>query len=130
MRMRSLRTRSCASSRRSSRAAISLASLRASTRSRPGSDACLSRSLPTSVIPDTAERAWAAEWVTAILGREGVTVTPEAKEHLWSALNSLASAPVAERTLTGLSVLLQSGTLKRALQPYCVGGAWGRLLDA
>jgi type IV secretion system protein TrbE len=85
---------------------------------------------PLAAVPDSAEQAWAAEWVAAILGREGVTVTPEAKEHLWSALNSLASAPVAERTLTGLSVLLQSGALKRALQPYCVGGAWGRLLDA
>jgi len=68
--------------------------------------------------------------VAAILAREGMTVSPEAKEHLWSALNSLASAPAAERTLTGLSVLLQSGALKRALQPYCVGGPWGRLLDA
>jgi type IV secretion system protein VirB4 len=85
---------------------------------------------PLAAISDPAERAWATEWVAAILGREGVTVTPEAKEHLWSALNSLARAPVAERTLTGLSVLLQSGALKRALQPYCVGGAWGRLLDA
>ena len=27
-------------------------------------------------------------------------------------------------------MLLQSGALKRALQPYCVGGPWGRLLDA
>ena len=35
-----------------------------------------------------------------------------------------------ERTLTGLSVLLQSQALKRALQPYCVGGPYGRLLDA
>ena len=40
------------------------------------------------------------------------------------------SAPKAERTLTGLSVLLQSGALKRALQPYCVGGPCGRPLDA
>jgi type IV secretion system protein TrbE len=85
---------------------------------------------PLAAVPDPAEQVWAAEWMAAILGREGVTVTPEAKEHLWSALTSLASAPVAERTLTGLSVLLQSGALKRALQPYCVGGAWGRLLDA
>jgi type IV secretion system protein VirB4 len=85
---------------------------------------------PLAGVPHPAERAWAAEWVAAILSREGLTVTPEAKEHLWSALNSLASAPVAERTLTGLSVLLQSSALKRALQPYCVGGAWGRLLDA
>jgi type IV secretion system protein VirB4 len=85
---------------------------------------------PLAAVPDPAEQAWAAEWLAAILGREGVTVTPEAKEHLWSALTSLASAPAPERTLTGLSVLLQSGALKRALQPYCVGGAWGRLLDA
>jgi type IV secretion system protein VirB4 len=35
-----------------------------------------------------------------------------------------------ERTLTGLSVLLQSQALKRGLQPYCVGGPYGRLLDA
>ena len=35
-----------------------------------------------------------------------------------------------ERTITGLAVLLQSTALKQALQPYCVGGASGRLLDA
>jgi len=85
---------------------------------------------PLAVIDDAGERAWASEWMAAILAREGVTVTPEVKELLWSALTSLASAPVGERTLTGLSVLLQSGALKRALQPYCVGGPWGRLLDA
>src|SRR5215475_10031978 len=84
---------------------------------------------PLAAIDDPAERSWAAQWVAAILAREGVTVTPQAKEHLWSALGSLASAPVAERTLTGLSVLLQSSALKQALQPYCVGGPWGRLLD-
>ena len=85
---------------------------------------------PIAAIDDASERAWAAQWVAAIFAREGVTVTPEAKEHLWSALGSLASAPLAERTLTGLSVLLQSSALKQALQPYCVGGPWGRLLDA
>jgi type IV secretion system protein VirB4 len=85
---------------------------------------------PLATIDDSAERAWAAEWIAAILRREHIVVTPEAKEHLWTALTSLASAPVGERTLTGLSVLLQSNSLKRALQPYCVGGAWGRLLDA
>jgi type IV secretion system protein VirB4 len=85
---------------------------------------------PLAAIDEAGERSWAAEWVAAIMVREGITVTPEAKEHLWSALTSLASAPIGERTLTGLSVLLQSGALKRALQPYCVGGPWGRLLDA
>jgi type IV secretion system protein VirB4 len=85
---------------------------------------------PLAMIDDAAERGWAAEWIANILARETIVITPEAKDHLWSALTSLASAPLAERTLTGLSVLLQSQTLKRALQPYCLGGPYGRLLDA
>ncbi|OWJ64616.1 conjugal transfer protein TrbE [Inquilinus limosus] len=85
---------------------------------------------PLAGIDEPAERSWAAEWVAGILAGEGVAVGPEDKEHVWSALTSLASAPVAERTLTGLAVLLQSAALKRALQPYCLGGPYGRLLDA
>jgi type IV secretion system protein VirB4 len=85
---------------------------------------------PLARIDDAAERGWAAEWVANILEREKITITPEAKEHIWTALSSLASAPVAERTLTGLSVLLQSNALKQALRPYCIGGPFGRLLDA
>jgi type IV secretion system protein VirB4 len=85
---------------------------------------------PLARIHDTYERAWAGDWIVAILMREGVAITPEVKEHLWTALTSLASAPVEERTITGLSVLLQSNDLKQALRPFCVGGAYGRLLDA
>ena len=85
---------------------------------------------PLARVDDVPERAWAADWIVAILGREGVAITPEVKEHLWSALTSLASAPIEERTITGLTVLLQSNDLKQALQPYCVGGPYGRLLDA
>ncbi|UFW90511.1 conjugal transfer protein TrbE [Bradyrhizobium barranii] len=85
---------------------------------------------PLAWIDDPAERGWATEWIGAILAREKIEITPEVKDHLWSALSSLASAPTQERTLTGLSVLLQSNNLKRALQPYCLGGPSGRLLDA
>jgi type IV secretion/conjugal transfer VirB4 family ATPase len=85
---------------------------------------------PLARIDDQGERAWAAEWVTAILAKEGATIDPTAKEHVWSALTSLASSPIGERTITGLAVLLQSTALKQALQPYCVGGPSGRLLDA
>jgi type IV secretion system protein VirB4 len=85
---------------------------------------------PLARIDDVSERGWAAEWIGSILGRERIEVTPETKDHVWSALNSLASAPIEERTITGLSVLLQSNLLKRALQPYCLGGPYDRLLDA
>ena len=85
---------------------------------------------PLAIIHDVPERAWAADWIVAILLREGIVIDPQVKEHLWTALTSLASAPIVERTLTGLAVLLQSNELKQALRPYCVSGAHGRLLDA
>ncbi|HWT41058.1 MAG TPA: conjugal transfer protein TrbE, partial [Sphingopyxis sp.] len=76
------------------------------------------------------ERAWAAEWIAALFAHEHVQITPEIKEALWSALTSLATAPVEERTLTGLSLLLQSAPLRSTLAPYTLEGPFGRLLDA
>jgi type IV secretion system protein TrbE len=85
---------------------------------------------PLRNISDPATRSWAAEWIAGLIAHENVTVTPEVKEAIWSALGSLATAPAPERTLTGLSVLLQSNALKSALMPYTLDGAFGRLLDA
>ncbi len=94
-----------------------------------GADSALSFQ-PLRHIDQPIERSWAADWLATLLAHEHVTVTPELKEALWSALTSLASAPEAERTLTGLSVLLQSHALKAALLPYTLEGPFGRLLDA
>ncbi len=92
-----------------------------------GAKVCLQ---PLARINEPSERAWAAEWLANLLGREGIEIDPETRELLWSALSSLASAPADERTITGLSVLLQSQRLKQALLPYTLGGAHGALLDA
>jgi len=94
-----------------------------------GSDGSLAFQ-PLRGIHDPAERSWAAEWIGTLFVHEKVNVTPEIKEAIWSALNSLATAPAEERTLTGLSVLLQSNALKAALMPYTLDGPFGRLLDA
>jgi type IV secretion system protein VirB4 len=85
---------------------------------------------PLRRIHEARERSWAAEWLTGLFEHEKVAVTPEVKDALWSALLSLASAPENERTLTGLSLLLQSNALKSALQPYTLEGPFGSLLDA
>lgn len=85
---------------------------------------------PLRHIDHADERAWAAEWIAALFAHERLLVTPEIKETLWSALTSLASAPARERTLTGLSLLLQSAALRSALAPYTIEGPFGRLLDA
>jgi type IV secretion system protein VirB4 len=85
---------------------------------------------PLARIDEPAERNWASQWLQAILAAEGIAADPATKDHLWTALTSLGTAPVAERTMTGLAVLLQSQALKQALAPYCIGGPFGRLLDA
>lgn len=84
---------------------------------------------PLSRIDEPGEIAFALQWVTALLTAEGVRVTPDVKEAVWTALQSLASAPKPERTLTGLAVLIQSASLVAALSPYALEGAYGRLLD-
>jgi type IV secretion system protein VirB4 len=84
---------------------------------------------PLARIDEPGEIAFALQWITALLTSEGVRVTPDVKDAVWTALQSLASAPKAERTLTGLAVLIQSSALVAALGPYTLEGAYGRLLD-
>jgi type IV secretion system protein VirB4 len=85
---------------------------------------------PLSKIDLLAERSFASEWIISLLIQEGVSITPDVKDTLWSALCNLAAAPISERTLTGLATLLQRSELRQALQPYTLEGPYGRLLDA
>ena len=85
---------------------------------------------PLAHIDRGAEQAFALEWLSGLLANEGITVDPPIKDALWTAILSLATAPKAERTLTGLSLLLQSNKLRQALQPYTLEGPFGRMLDA
>ena len=84
---------------------------------------------PLSDIDNSTSRAFARDWVVGLIAHEGIVIDPSIKDQVWTALNSLASAPKAERTLTGLSLLLQSNPLRQALQPYTLEGPWGSLLD-
>lgn len=84
---------------------------------------------PLQNIDDEAEIAWALEWITGLLTGEGADIAPDTKEAVWSALSSLATAPPEQRTLTGLSALLQSGDLRQALKPFTLEGAYGHILD-
>ncbi|WP_027484260.1 conjugal transfer protein TrbE [Rhodanobacter sp. OR87] len=85
---------------------------------------------PLARIDQEGYRTWASEWVEGRLSHEGVAIGPDEKAAIWSALGSLAGAPMEQRTMTGLSVLLQSNALRQALAPYVLGGAHGKLLDA
>ncbi|AUL45928.1 conjugal transfer protein TrbE [Bordetella trematum] len=85
---------------------------------------------PLARVDEPAYRSQAAEWVEGRLVMEGETVGPDEKAAIWSALGSLASAPLGQRTMTGLCALLQSNRLRQALAPYVLGGAYGKLFDA
>lgn len=85
---------------------------------------------PLRHIDDLGVRAFAQDWIGGLLIEGGEAATADSKDALWSALGNLASAPVHERTLTGLAALLQPACLRSALKPYTLEGPYGRLLDA
>src|SRR3546814_21145133 len=54
---------------------------------------------PLARIDRESYRSWAAEWVEGRLLHEGVTVGPDEKVIIWSALGSLAGAPVDRKSV-------------------------------
>ncbi|WP_298916524.1 conjugal transfer protein TrbE [uncultured Algimonas sp.] len=84
---------------------------------------------PLRNIDTQRDLAWAKSWVLDLLRHEQFEITPEVKDAVWTALSSLATAPVEERTLTGLKALLQSATLRQAIHPYTLEGPHGAVLD-
>lgn len=85
---------------------------------------------PLARIDDPTERAWAAEWLEVLFALQGQDVTPALRKRIDRALELVARSPRENRTLTELSVQLQSRDLKAALRPYTVDGNLGHLLDA
>jgi type IV secretion/conjugal transfer VirB4 family ATPase len=85
---------------------------------------------PLAGIDAEASCLWALDWLCGLSEGEGITITPEVKETLWSALRNLACAPLRERTLTGLVALLSRDGLRRAIEPFTLEGPYGRYLDA
>ena len=85
---------------------------------------------PLADVDDPGERAWAVEWLTDLVARERVAITPEIKTELWAALATLAAQPRHQRTLTVLRALVQTRSGSEALEPFTLQGAFGHLLDA
>ncbi len=85
---------------------------------------------PLAAIDSASARSRAQDWLLGILAQEGVRVDPSIRDALWLALSNLAEAPARERTLTGLTLLLQRADLRAALKPFTIDGAHGSLFDA
>jgi len=85
---------------------------------------------PLARIDDEAERAWARDWLIALIARANITLDPKRRDEIWAALSVLAARPAPERTLSVLSALIQDSDIRTALQPFTHAGPWGRLIDA
>jgi type IV secretion system protein VirB4 len=85
---------------------------------------------PLKNIDLPSDAAFAAEWIEGLCRNEGLDITPQDREAIWAGINSLGSAPETERTLTGLTLLLQSDRIRDGLRPYTLSGPHGRMLDA
>lgn len=84
---------------------------------------------PLSRIDTAAGKSAALDWIMTLLAQEGVPDAPDTKELIWSALGSLASAPVEQRHITGLRLLVQDAALMAALLPYTADGPNGGIFD-
>lgn len=85
---------------------------------------------PLKDIDQPNSAVFADSWLAGLAAGAGLPLTPDLKARLWEAIGALASAPPAERTLTGLTLMLQDDALKSALHPYTLEGPYGALLDA
>ena len=84
---------------------------------------------PLADIDTDTGKSWAIDWLCSLIAHENIEITPDIKETVWSALESLASSPRNQRTLTGLRALVQDNELRTALMPYTLEGTFGQLLD-
>lgn len=83
---------------------------------------------PLQFLDTTGDRAWAMEWLDAILALNGVTTTPAQRNELGHAILSMQRS--GARTLSEFSVTIQDEAIREAIRQYTVDGAMGHLLDA
>lgn len=83
---------------------------------------------PLQHIDDSAEAAFAADWVEGLLTLQGVHVTSVERNVIRDAIHALARE--SGRSLTNLVQLIQNQPLKDALAFYTLTGQTGSLLDA
>jgi type IV secretion system protein VirB4 len=82
---------------------------------------------PFSLVPgNAAERAWALEWIEALVALSGVAITPVQRQQIDRALASLEPG---HTHLGTLSDRIQDQAIRQVLQPYTVNGPYGALLD-
>lgn len=85
---------------------------------------------PLSNIDDPVEKTWILEWLVNYLEGANLKITPQDRNTILDALNSVAGAPKEERTLTALITMMQNETIRSGLRDLSLKGAYGSLFDS
>ncbi len=83
---------------------------------------------PLSNVKTIQDSAWFQDWIETILKLQGVTPTPAQRTLINEAVKHCLET--GSQSLSDLQVAIQDREIKEALAPYCIGGAFGHLLDS
>lgn len=83
---------------------------------------------PLQFLDTPGDRAWAMEWIDAMMGLNGVVTTPAQRNEIGTAIVNMHES--GSHTLSDFSVTLQDTAMRDALRQYTVDGTMGHLLDA
>jgi len=83
---------------------------------------------PLQFLESKSDRAWAMEWIDAMLALNGVQTTPAQRNEIGNAILSMHTSKAT--TLSEFVLMIQDESIREALKVYTADGAMGHLLDA
>jgi type IV secretion system protein VirB4 len=83
---------------------------------------------PLQFLESKADRAWAMEWIDALLALNGLNTTPNQRNEISLAILNMHENHA--RTLSDFYTTIQDAAVREALKIYTVEGGMGYLLDA
>lgn len=83
---------------------------------------------PLQFLETKTDRAWAMEWICAMVELNNVQLTPVQRNEIGCAIQNMHHS--GSQTLSDFVITIQSEPIREALKQYTVNGTMGHLLDA
>jgi type IV secretion/conjugal transfer VirB4 family ATPase len=83
---------------------------------------------PLQYLSSQGDRAWAMEWIDALLALNGLVTTPAQRNEIGLAIASMHESK--SKTLSEFYTTIQDEAVREALKVYTIEGGMGHLLDA
>lgn len=83
---------------------------------------------PLQFLESRGDRAWAMEWIDALLALNGLATTPNQRNEIGLAITNMRDN--GARTLSEFYTTIQDEAVREALKIYTIEGGMGYLLDA